>query len=73
MPPLSVLIAGIPDRDDLIAELWCGDLLWAELSREHDAFVLTVYPRPDHTPWLLPFDDVRAVLVQAQRALVGDS
>ena len=31
-PELTITIASLPDRENLVAELWFGDVQWGELN-----------------------------------------
>ena len=42
---LTVQIASVPDRDNLVAELWYGDEQWGEISQETENLRLEIYPR----------------------------
>ena len=68
---IVIRIASVPDREQPVAELWCGDTQWGELSQEGGRLVLELYPGPAGQPWRFAFADVSAALEQARRRLVG--
>lgn len=69
---ITITIASVPDREELVAELWFGDTQWAELSQEGDCLVLQVYPRPSGQPWTFEFTDVVDALEAARQRLVDE-
>ncbi len=69
---LKVEIVSVPDRDDLVAEIWQTDEMVAELQRDPDGrFVLELYPSPNQLPWSLDFDCWMAALCEAKKRLEG--
>ncbi|MCI0917270.1 hypothetical protein JNA64_08845 [Pseudomonas stutzeri] len=68
---LRVEIASVPDRDDLIAEIWQEDEMVAEIQRSPDGrFVLELYSSPGQRPWSLDFECWMTALFEAKRRLV---
>ena len=51
--PLSIQIASVPDRDELVAEIWDSDDLLAEVCILGELPQIEIYPRRDHAPWKL--------------------
>lgn len=63
-------IASVPDRDELVAEIWHGDEMVAEMqSDDKEGFVLEIYPRESGAPWLFDLRGWIAALEEAQRRL----
>jgi hypothetical protein len=70
MTTISITIASLPDRDDLVAELWLGDEQVGEVSKDAvDVFRIELYPAPAGTPWRFRLDDLVAALGQAKDRL----
>ena len=68
---LTVKIASVPDREELVAELWEGDEMWAELSHEREGqLVLEIYARSSGEPWSFAFDDAVRGLLEAKARLL---
>lgn len=65
----SINLASLPDRDSVVAEVWRGKHLLAELRREGDALRLQLYPRPNGAPWDVPHPDFVQALMHAQPPL----
>lgn len=68
---VTVTIASPPDRDNLVAEIWVGDEMWAEVSTDHGYPTLEVYPKPSGHPWLFKLEDVENALRTARDKLLG--
>lgn len=68
---LSIAVASVPDRDELVAELWSGDTQVAELSREQGRFVLELFRPPTGEGWALPYERFSQALQEMRRRLDG--
>jgi hypothetical protein len=68
---MRVCITSPPDRERLVAELSLGDEQWAEINQEGNRLSLEIYPKRSGEYWLLDFEDVMEILVEAKRRLVG--
>lgn len=66
---LTVTIASVPDRDDVVAELWVGDEQCGEVSREGSTLRLELYARPGGVPWRVAFDEFLEVLKEAAHGI----
>lgn len=69
MPSFEVLIASPPDRIGVVAELWYGDQLWAELRHEGPDFLLEVYPPPGGETWLFDAEEAIGAIREARERL----
>lgn len=65
---LSIEITSVPDRDDLVAEIWKGGDMLGELRHEDGGLRVQIYPAPSG-PWDVGYDDLVAVLSQAREKL----
>jgi hypothetical protein len=67
---LTVNIASVPDRDDVVAEIWHGQEMMAEVSRvEAGCYIVELYPRPNGKVWEVEYDDLIRVLNSAKERL----
>lgn len=66
---LSIQIASVPDRDALIAEIWCAEDLLAEICLQGDLPQIEIYPRRDNTPWKVPLAHLTLALRSAEDKL----
>lgn len=66
----TVEIASVPDRDDLVAEIWQQDEMVAEIQRAPDGrFLLELYPCRNQKPWSFDLQDWMTALSEAQTRL----
>lgn len=66
----TIEIASVPDRDDVVAEIWRGDAMVAELHRGTSGGVeIEIYATESHDPWSFDLASWLAVLAEAQRKL----
>jgi hypothetical protein len=69
---MRIRISSPPDREKLVAEIFCGNEQWAELNQESNTLTLEIYPRRDGKPWDFSFNKALSALQDAQRRLIGD-
>lgn len=70
MTTISITIASVPDREDLVAELWLGDEQLAEVSKDaRGELSVELYSAPAGTPWKIHLDDLVAALGDAKARL----
>ena len=67
---ITITVASVPDREQLVAELWDEDVQFGELSQEEGQLVLEIYPRPDGLPWTFPFEDIQKALERVKGKLL---
>lgn len=67
-PTFKVEIASVPDRDDLVAEVWYGDDLVAELRHEASSVHIQIYSSPTGK-WDMRLADFVRVLEKARDRL----
>jgi hypothetical protein len=70
---LTITIASVPHRETPVAELWCGDYMWAEAYQDEGEGVVSVdvYPNPTGAPWHFDHADLTAALDEAKAKLKG--
>ena len=66
-----ICISSPPDREKLVAEIFFGDMQWAEINQEHVDFEIEFYPRPDGKPWSIPYAKAVDALKEANDRLQG--
>jgi hypothetical protein len=75
-PTLTIELASVPDRDALVAEIWLGATLIAEVRREARVLLVQLYPSPTGLPFDVPYEELVAALMTAKArlcALVSDT
>jgi len=66
----TIEIVSVPDRDHLVAEIWSGDSMVAELYREDDSgLMIEIYPQSGVGTLHFRLNDLRAAIDEAQRRL----
>jgi hypothetical protein len=66
----TIEIASVPDRDDIVAEIWWGDVMVAELHRgASGAAEIEIYPAESQASWSFDLANWLSVLAEAQRKL----
>lgn len=67
---MHISIASPPDREKVVAEIFFGHELWAEVNSEGDKVTLEIYPQRTGEPWTFSYDDAVAAIHEARRRLV---
>jgi len=66
---MTVTIVSTPNRDKLIAELWCGNEQWAKISPEQGELKLEIYPKSNGHSWYLKYEEAIKVIQEAKTKL----
>ena len=66
---MEIVVASVPDREDLVAAVYCGGVQWAELNTESESLTLEIYPPTDGGPWVLDYSAAMDVLSRAKHEL----
>ncbi len=67
MKHFDISIASLPDRENLVAEISYKGYQWAELSNEHNKFMIEFYPHPEKGDWEFPLDEAFEALEKAKK------
>lgn len=68
----TIEIASVLDRDEVVAEIWYGDAMVAEVRRvENDGLQIDIYPQDSNAPWSFELQSWLATLAEAQRKIKG--
>jgi hypothetical protein len=68
---LTVELASVPDREEVVAEIWAGTHQFAEIRRDGNEFVVQVFPPAEEGGWDLSFEQLVNALTKAQARLAG--
>ena len=68
-PSFAVELSSVPDRDGVVAEVWLGQVLLAQLHHEDGVVRVQFYPMPSGHIWELSYDDLIAALITARTRL----
>ena len=66
----KIQLASLPEKVDLVAEIWYADELWAEISYEGDVPCLEIYPRHGGEIWHFELGQALEMLVKAKQRLL---
>jgi hypothetical protein len=69
---ITVKIASVPDRDNLVAELWYENEQWGEISQETENLQLEMYPRSSEendNVWSFDLNEIMESLKEAQKRM----
>jgi len=65
-----VQLASVPDRDELVAEIWWNDQMVAEVRRgSDDNRYIDLYPSPSRIPWSFQVEEWLAAIKKAHNGL----
>jgi hypothetical protein len=65
-----VQLASVPDRDEVVAEIWWNNEMVAELRRSPDGSrCIDLYPSPSRIPWSFQVRNWLAVVQKAEASL----
>lgn len=66
-----ILIASVPNRERLVAEIYYDNQYWVEISQENDEeLIMQFYSHPTAKYWTFPFEEALKVLEQARNKLL---
>ena len=68
---MEIKIASLPDRENLVAELWYDKVQWCEISQELNELILEIYPSLTGKPWTFQFEEALEFLQRAERRMAS--
>ena len=72
MEKFRIIIASLPDRERVVAEILYEGIQWAEISQEtDDELIIQFYSHPQKKFWAFPFEEALIVLEEAKSKLLG--
>ena len=69
---MTLTIAGVLDREGLVAELWHCDEQWGEIFQAGEYLRLALYPNPNQTFWNFDAEDAANAIREAKERLLDD-
>lgn len=70
MEKFSITVASLPNRDQLVAEIFYEDVQWVEISQDTGKLIIEFYPHPTLECWQFPLDQALEALQKAKKRLV---
>lgn len=71
MNKFEIIIASVPDRERVVAEIWYNNTYWVEISQENEELLIQFYPHPTEKYWEFSYDEALRVLQKAKEQLLG--
>lgn len=69
MDKFHVEIASVPDREELVGEIWVGEAQFAELRQEKGQIRVQLYAKADGGPWDLTYSELVRMLAETRSRL----
>lgn len=70
---MEIVVASVPDRETVVAEMWVNGEQCAEIRQEEGTLIVELYPRPNGAPWLISHAELLTALEEASRRLEDGS
>jgi hypothetical protein len=68
----DITIASLPDKEDLVAEIYYMNYQWVEISQETGELIIQFYaPPPEKECWEFCLNDALEVLEKAKQKLLN--
>lgn len=64
----TVIIKSMAPKDEMVAELWCGEERLGEVIKDGNSFNVKIFP-PPHGTWRLDLEDFISLLNGAREQL----
>lgn len=71
MKKFEIIIASLPHRERLVAEVYYNNMYWAQISQEQLELVVNFYSHPTEAYWEFSLEEAMQVLEQAKNKLLG--
>ncbi|CCB88038.1 putative uncharacterized protein [Simkania negevensis Z] len=71
MNKFRITIASLPDRENLVAEVFYEGVQWIEISHEVKEMVIQFYSHPSNRYWEFPLDEALNVLEKAKEKMIA--
>lgn len=71
MSKFRIVIASLPDRERVVAEILYNNMHWVEISHEGEDPVIQFYPHPHEECWEFSCDEALKALEQAKTKLLN--
>ncbi len=67
MNKFEILIADLPDRENLVAEIYYDNMYWVEISKEGEEVMIQFYSHPRQKYWEFSLEEALAALEKAKK------
>jgi len=70
MSKFEIIIASLPYRERLVAEIYYDNMYWVQISQEEEELIVQFYSHPIEKYWAFSFEEALKVLEQARNKLL---
>ena len=70
MSKFEILIASLPHRERLVAEIYYDNMYWVQISQEEEDLVIQFCSHPSEKYWTFSYDEALHMLEQAKNKLL---
>jgi hypothetical protein len=70
MGKFEILIASLPHRERLVAEIYYDNMYWVQISQEEEELVIQFCPHPSEKCWTFPYETALQILEKAKNKLL---
>ncbi len=70
MENFEITVNSLPDRDNLVAEIYYKNYQFAEISQETNKLIVQFYPHPKEAYWEFSIDEILKVIERAKKRLI---
>ena len=70
MNKFTITVASLPDRENLVAEIYFQTFQFAEISQEAKEFIIQFYPHPEKAFWEFDLSEIQEVIEKAKKRLI---
>ena len=71
MEKFDISIASLPDKENLVAEIFYENVQWVQISQETDKMIIQFYPHTKKDYWEFPLDEALEVLERAKKRFLA--
>ena len=71
MEHFRIIIASLPDRERVVAEIWYDNIQWIEISQETDQLIIEFYSYPMKKYWEFSYNETYKYLKRARNKLLS--
>ena len=71
MDKFEIVIASLPNKERLVAEIYYDNMYWVQISQEQEEMVIQFYPHPNEKYWEFPYEKALETLLEAKKMLIS--
>jgi histidinol phosphatase-like PHP family hydrolase len=70
MDKFEIVIASIPSKENLVAEIYYNNLYWAQISQETEKLMVRFYPHENNSFWEFNLNEAIETLEIAKKRML---